>query len=132
MTTSHPSSRDISRKLVALFCGANFFGALIIFLYFLVIDPLPVGGVAVRSLETEDIVTFGIAGVVIFVGAFTIISRLGRPIRNWLCGIYDPQPPLGHSYWGNLSLMSRMLRGLYTLKAPFIAAVPKRLLRGCR
>jgi hypothetical protein len=84
MTTSQPSSRDISRKLVALIFGANFFGALIIFLYFSVIDPLPVGGVAFRSLETEDIVTFGIAGVVIFVGAFAIISRLGRPIRNWL------------------------------------------------
>jgi adenylate cyclase len=84
MTTSQPSSRDISRKLAALAFGANFFGALIIFLYLSVIDPLPVGGVAVRSLETEDIVTFGIAGVVIFVGAFAIISRLGRPIRNWL------------------------------------------------
>ena len=84
MTTSQPSSRDISRKLVALIFGANFFGALIIFLYFSVIDPLPVGGVAVRSLETEDIVTFGIAGVVIFVGAFAILSRLGRPIQNWL------------------------------------------------
>ncbi|HKY53190.1 MAG TPA: hypothetical protein VJM08_02740, partial [Anaerolineales bacterium] len=84
MTTSQPSSRDISRKLVALIFGANFFGALIIFLYFSVIDPLPVGGVVVRSLETEDIVTFGIAGVVIFVGGFAIISRLGRPIQNWL------------------------------------------------
>ena len=84
MTTSQPSSRDISRKLVALIFGANFFGALIIFLYFSVIDPLPVGGVAVRSLETEDIVTFGIAGVVVSVGAFAIISRLGRPIQNWL------------------------------------------------
>ena len=84
MTTSQPSSRDISRKLVALIFGANFFGALIIFLYFSVIDPLPVGGVAVRSLETEDIVTFGIAGVVIFVGAFAILNRLGRPIQNWL------------------------------------------------
>ena len=84
MTTSQPSSRDISRKLVALIFGANFFGALIIFLYFSVIDPLPVGGVAVRSLETEGIVTFGIAGVVIFVGAFVIISRLGRPIQNCL------------------------------------------------
>ena len=84
MTTSQPSSRDISHRLVALIFGANFFGALIIFLYFSVIDPLPVGGVAVRSLETEDIVIFGIPGVVIFVGAFAIISRLGRPIRNWL------------------------------------------------
>jgi len=42
---------------------------------------------------------------------------------------YDPQPPLGHINWDNLSLMSRMMRGLYTLKAPFIAAGPKRLLR---
>jgi hypothetical protein len=40
--------------------------------------------VAVRSLETEDIVTFGIAGVVIFVGAFAMISRLGRSIQNCL------------------------------------------------
>jgi len=84
MTTSQPSSRDISRKLVALIFGANFFGALIIFLYFSVIDPLPVGGVAVRSLETEDIVTFGIAGLVISVGAFATIRRLGRPIQNWM------------------------------------------------
>jgi HAMP domain-containing protein len=84
MNTFQPSSRDISRKLGALIFGANFFGALIIFLYFSVIDPLPVGGVAVRSLEAEDIVTFGIAAVVIFVGAFVILSRLGRPIQNWL------------------------------------------------
>jgi len=84
MTTSQPSSQDISRKLTALIFGANFFGALIIFLYFSVIDPLPVGGAMVRSLETEDIVTFGLAGVVISVGAFAIISRLGRPIQNWL------------------------------------------------
>ena len=84
MTTSQPSSRSISRNLVALIFGANFFGALVIFLYFRVIDPLPVGGAAVRSLETEDIVIFGIASVVIFVAAFTTIGRLGRPIQNWL------------------------------------------------
>ena len=63
MTTSQPSSRDISRRLMALIFGANFFGGLIIFLYFSVIDPLPVGGVAVRSLKTEDIATFGITGI---------------------------------------------------------------------
>ncbi len=51
MTASQPSSRDISHKLVALIFGANFFGSLIIFLYFSVIDSLSVGGVAVRSLE---------------------------------------------------------------------------------
>jgi hypothetical protein len=34
MTISQPSSRDISRELVVLIFGANFFGALIIFLYF--------------------------------------------------------------------------------------------------
>jgi adenylate cyclase len=84
MTTSQPSSRDISRKLAALIFGANFFGALIIFLFFSVIDPLPVGGVAVRSLETEDIVIFAIAVVVIFVGAFATLSWLGRPIGKWL------------------------------------------------
>lgn len=84
MTTSQPSSRDISRKLVTLIVGASFLGALIIFLFFSVIDPLPVGGAAVRSLEAGDILTFGIAGLVIFVGAYAIISRLGRPIRNWL------------------------------------------------
>ena len=84
MTASQPSSRAISRKLGALLLGANFFGALIIFLYFSVIDPLPVGAVAVRSLETEDVVTFGIAGIVIFVGAFAIINRLGGPIQSWL------------------------------------------------
>ena len=95
MTTSQPSSRDISRKLVALIFGANFFGALIIFLYFSVIDPLPVGGVAVRSLETEDILTFGIAGVVIFAGAFAILSRLGRPIQHWLRFIEAGTPAIG-------------------------------------
>jgi len=84
MTTSQPSSRDISRKLMALIFGANFFGALIIFLYFSVIEPLPVGGMAIRLLETEDIVTFGFVGVVIFAGAFATINRLGRPIQNWL------------------------------------------------
>lgn len=84
MTTSQPSSRDVSRKLSALIFGANFFGALIIFLYFSVIDPLPVGGAAVRVLETEDIVIFGIAGMVIFSGAFAMLNRLGRPIQDWL------------------------------------------------
>ncbi len=84
MTNSQTSSHNISRKLSTLIFGANFFGALIIFLYFSVIDPLPVGRAAVRPLETEDIVTFGIAGAVIFAGAFTVIGRLGRPIQNWL------------------------------------------------
>ena len=65
MSISPPSSRDISRKLVALIFGANFFGALMIFLYFSVIDPLPVGGVTVRALQTEDVVTFGIAMVMV-------------------------------------------------------------------
>lgn len=69
---------------MALTFGANFFGALIIFLYFSVIDPLPVGSGTVRSLESGDILTFAIAGVVIFVGAYAIINRLGRPIQNWL------------------------------------------------
>jgi len=95
MTTSQPSSRDISRKLVALIFGANFFGALIIFLYFSVIDPLPVGGVAIRSLETEDILIFGAAGVVIFAGAYAIINRIGRPIRNWLRLIEAGTPASG-------------------------------------
>jgi adenylate cyclase len=81
MTTSRPSSPDTSRKLVALIFGANLFGALIIFLYFSMIDPLPVGGVAVRSLETEDILTFVIAGVVIFAGAFVMIGRPGATYR---------------------------------------------------
>ncbi len=84
MTTSQPASRDISRKLAALIFGANFIGALIIFLYFSVIDPLPVGGVAVRALETEDLVIFGGAVVVIFVGAFATLSWFGRPIGKWL------------------------------------------------
>jgi len=44
ITASHPSSQDISCKLVSLICDA-----LIIFLNFSVIDRLPVGGVAVRS-----------------------------------------------------------------------------------
>ena len=83
MSTSQPSSRDISRKLVVLISGANSLGALIIFLYFAVIDPLPVGGAAVRSLESRGIVTFMIAGVVVLAGALTIVSRLGRPIREW-------------------------------------------------
>ena len=84
MTTSQTSSIDVTRNLMVLIIGANFIGALIIFLYLTVIDPLPVGGVAVRPLETEDIVIFVIAVVVLFVGAFAIINRLGRPIRNWL------------------------------------------------
>lgn len=92
MTTSQPSSRDITRKLVTLIFGANLIGALIIFLYFSVIDPLPVGGAAVRALETKDIVTFGIAGVVIFSGTYAIINRLGRSIRVWL-GLIEAGTP---------------------------------------
>jgi adenylate cyclase len=92
MATSQPSSPDTSRKLVALIFGANFVGALIIFLYFSVIDPLPVGGDAVRPLETRDILTFGIAGAVIFAGAFATLSRLGRPIQNWL-GLIEAGTP---------------------------------------
>jgi adenylate cyclase len=77
---------------VALIFGANFFGALIIFLYFSVVDPLPVGSLVVRSLETEDIATFGIASIVVFAGAFAIINRLGRPIQKWLRLIEDGTP----------------------------------------
>lgn len=83
MTTSRPTPRDTTRKLVLLIVGANFLGALIIFLYFAVIDPPPVGGAAVRSLETADIVVFGATAVVMFVGALAVISGLGRPIRTW-------------------------------------------------
>lgn len=92
MTPSQPTSREVSRQLLALIFTANFFGALIIFLYFSVIDPLPVGGRTVRSLETGDIVAFGIAGVVIFAGAYVTINRLGRPIQKWL-GVIEAGTP---------------------------------------
>ena len=83
MTIPQPVSNNISRKIAALILVANFSGALIIFLYFSVIEPQPVGGTVVRSLETGDILTFGTAAVVIFAGAVTIINRLGRPIQRW-------------------------------------------------
>jgi adenylate cyclase len=51
-----------------------------------------VGGVAVRALETEDLVIFGIAGVVIAVGAFATLSWLGRPIGKWL-GLIEAGTP---------------------------------------
>jgi transcriptional regulator GlxA family with amidase domain len=45
---------------------------------------------------------------------------------------YDPEPPLGHIDWERMSLMSRLMRGYYSIKAPFIAAKPLRLLRAGR
>lgn len=84
MTTSPPSSREISRRFATLISGATLFGALIIFLYFSLLDPMPVDDAAVRSLETEGIVIFAVVGVLILAGALAMIIWLGRPIRNWL------------------------------------------------
>jgi adenylate cyclase len=64
--------------------GASLLGALIIFLYFSLLDPMPVDDAAVRSLETEGIVIFVVVGVAILVGALAMIIWLGRPIQNWL------------------------------------------------
>lgn len=64
--------------------GASLFGALIIFLYFSLLDPIPVDDAAVRSLETEGVVIFAVVGALILVGALATIIRLGRPIQNWL------------------------------------------------
>jgi adenylate cyclase len=63
---------------------ATLFGALIIFLYFSLLDPMPVDEAAVRSLETEGIVSFAVAGALILGAAVAMIIWLGRPIRNWL------------------------------------------------
>lgn len=84
MSTSQPSSREISRRFATLISGATLFGALIIFLYFSLLDPMPVDESAVRSLETEAIVTFAVVGGIVLVGAIAMISWLGRPIRKWL------------------------------------------------
>lgn len=82
--TASPSSGEISRRFATLISGATLFGALIIFLYFSLLDPMPVDDAAVRSLETEGIVIFAAVGVMILVGALAMIIWLGRPIRNWL------------------------------------------------
>ncbi|MRX44885.1 adenylate/guanylate cyclase domain-containing protein [Agromyces kandeliae] len=75
-----------------LVSGASTFGALIVFLYFSLIDPIPVDDEAVRSIETEGIVTFAVVGAVILVGALAMVIWLGRPIRKWLALIEDGTP----------------------------------------
>jgi adenylate cyclase len=92
VTTSPPSSREISRRFATLVSGAALVGALIVFLYFSLLDPMPVDAAAVGSLETEGIVTFAVAGVVILAGALAMIIWLGRPIRDWLRRIEDGTP----------------------------------------
>lgn len=92
-TTAMPaSSRQISRSVAILISSATTFGALIVFLYFALIDPVPVDDAAVGSLETGGIVTFAIVCVVILGGAIAIIVWLGRPIRTWLRRIEDGTP----------------------------------------
>jgi class 3 adenylate cyclase len=89
---SPPSSRQVSRRLVALITGATLAGALVIFLYFAVIDPMPIDDAAVRAPDIRGVVAFVIAGVVIFGGALGVITWLGRPIRQWLRRIESGTP----------------------------------------
>ncbi|WP_353813264.1 adenylate/guanylate cyclase domain-containing protein [Agromyces sp. SYSU T00266] len=92
MSTSQPTSREISRRVATLFTGATVFGALIVFLYFSLIDPIPVDESAVRSLDSDGILTFAVVGVVVLVGAIAMVIWLGRPIRRWLRLIEDGTP----------------------------------------
>ncbi|MFC9918707.1 adenylate/guanylate cyclase domain-containing protein [Agromyces binzhouensis] len=92
MRTSGPSSGEISRRVALLFTGASVVGALIVFLYFALIDPMPVDDDAVRSLQTEGIVTFAVVGLVILGGALAMVIWLGRPIRKWL-GLIEAGTP---------------------------------------
>ncbi|GAA2034999.1 hypothetical protein GCM10009819_19220 [Agromyces tropicus] len=92
MSTSHPSSREISRRVAALTTGATVFGALIVFLYFSLLDPMPVDESAVGSLEPEGLLTFAVAGVLILAGAIAMVIWLGRPIRTWL-GLIEAGTP---------------------------------------
>jgi transcriptional regulator GlxA family with amidase domain len=45
---------------------------------------------------------------------------------------YDPQPPFGRIDWRRMPLLARFLRATLSLRAPFIAAGPKRLLAAGR
>ncbi|WP_400994234.1 adenylate/guanylate cyclase domain-containing protein [Agromyces sp. GXQ0307] len=89
MSTSHPSSREISRRIATLISGATVLSALIVFLYFALIDPIPVDDAAVSPIETGGIMVFAIVGVVILAGAVAMVVWLGRPIRKWLRLIED-------------------------------------------
>lgn len=91
-TAPQASSQEISRRVAILISSATTFGALIVFLYFALIDPVPVDDAAVRSLATGSIVTFAVVGVVILVGAIAVVVWLGRPIRTWLRRIEDGTP----------------------------------------
>ncbi|GAA1059430.1 adenylate/guanylate cyclase domain-containing protein [Agromyces bracchium] len=84
MSNSPTSSRRVSRRVATLISAATVFGALIVFAYFALIDPIPVDEAAVSPLETEGIVVFAVAGVVILVAAIAMVVWLGRPIRRWL------------------------------------------------
>ncbi|WP_353828074.1 adenylate/guanylate cyclase domain-containing protein [Agromyces sp. SYSU T0242] len=92
MSTSQPSSGEISRRIAVLMSGATVFGALIVFLYFSLIDPLPVDDAAVRSLEPGGVVAFAVVGAIVLVGAIAMVVWLGRPIRHWLRAIEDGTP----------------------------------------
>ncbi|WP_438854508.1 adenylate/guanylate cyclase domain-containing protein [Agromyces sp. M3QZ16-3] len=78
------SSREISRRVAILISSATTFGALVVFLYFSLIDPVPVDDAAVRALDTGGILTFAIVGALILIGAIAAVVWLGRPIRTWL------------------------------------------------
>ncbi len=83
MTAPQMTAQETYRRLDRLGFGANFLGALITFLYLSVIDPVPAGEASVRALEPLDIVSFAVAAVVIFIGAFGLGNWLQRPIRRW-------------------------------------------------
>ena len=92
MTNSQLSSQEVYRKLGRLGFGASLLGALITFLYLSVIDPLPVGEAALRTLEPVDIASFGITVALVFVGAYVLGSRLQRPVRRWHRSIESGTP----------------------------------------
>ncbi len=92
MTDAPSSSRRISRRLAALISGATLSGALVVFLYFALLDPTPVEDAAVRQLDAQGIVAFVVAGVIILVAAVAMVTWLGRPIRSWIGLIEEGTP----------------------------------------
>lgn len=76
---------------------------------------------------------FHAAGVLAGIdGALALTARLtdeATARRVQLAILYDPHPPFGGIDWSRLNLVSRMYRGYYSLKAPWIARRARRLLR---
>ena len=84
-----PSLQDVQRKIWASTAGLNLVGAFIVFLYLIVIDPLPKGSASIQVITPVRLVIFlSVLGITFLIGALWR-QRTNKRISRWYSFLVD-------------------------------------------